>query len=779
MDEEYDLVEEENPERDEAEENEKRLGQLIQHLDGKLKDAVDHKEPVERRWLRDERQYWGVEHGLAPWDSYSGEDQEDDLTITENKTRQKTRTIAARISDMLFPTNDRNYALKAPALPTDIDGQPIDKKTADAVARLNEQTIHDYLTECNYPKSGRKSIYDGCRLGSGVLKGPFSSGYTRKVARRVYEPVMELHLDPETGEEFEAPMIDPQTGEPAMEDAGVELHVVTETRPAVNRVDPWMWFPAPARNIEECEHSFELHLCNKEQLRDYARYPDFDPRAIERVLKSTPELGHVRGVLVNRLDMLRNTQDRMDNLYPVWEYHGPLEPEQAQMLGIELPESELSSIFAEIWFCQGQILRVQTTAIDNDHRIPYYVWNYEEDESDLFGYGVPFIMRNEQYVMDKTYSAMVHNSQLTSGPQSLEFLGKVEPADGKKRIRGPKHWIAKDADLTDFREAIQFHNIESAIANIMPVYELANNNANENTSLPLMMGDGQSQMPHETTSGLAMMMNATNIVQRMAAHNWDDNVTLPMLRRFYYWILLYGENDDLKIDMEIEPRGASYLLVKDIQAQHSMNLMAMANNDPEFKEELHMSELRSIVINYLDLPTDRLLKTDEEKQQEAEAKQQEMEMQQRMLQAELAEQEGKAEKAMAEAEKARAEAHAALANEQDPEKSQMDFMLKMRDHELREQEIMASLYRIDAQLQDSAAKIASQENIKAAELEMKREIEGRREQVRNQIDMMNVTMKERKMDQDEYLTGMRMAVDMKREQNRRQNIQMGKDAFRS
>lgn len=747
--------------------------QIAMRLEATKNKAVSSKRDTEVRWLRDERQYWGVQYWGSttkdPDSAIGGGEDEKDWQISDNKTRQKTKTIAARVGDMMFPTNEKNWALNTSPVTTDVDGNPVDQAVAEDAANRAEDLIDDYLTECNYSKSGRKSIFDGCRIGTGVLKGPFANGTTRRVVRRRWEPVVD---------EFGQPMIG-EDGQPMQQPAGTEIQVVIETKPAAARVDPWMWFPIPARNVDECEGSFEMHLYTKERLRELARYPGFDEEAVRNLVKMKPKHGAERALLSQRRDLLRSNADTLENTYSVWEYHGPIDKDDLKAYGMEVSDDPLESYFGEVWFCQGEVMKVELSPFMGDTRIPYYVWNYEQDEADIFGYGVPYIMRHEQYVLDRTINAMDYNASLTSGPQTLEFKGKVTPADGKRELKGPKHWIADGKDIKDFKEAIQFHYIESSISNVMPLYELARQNADENTMLPLIaQGEATNTVP--TASGMAMLMNASNIVQRMAAHNWDDNITIPMITRFFYWIVEYEEDDSIKVDLEVDARGASYLLVKDMQAQHGIMVMNMAAQDPELRAMLNTEDMYKDVVNFLDVPTDRWFKSDEERQQAQEAmsqqQQQEQQRGEQIFQAELQEKQAKAAKAQAEAR-----------NLMYPEQDQT-AMIEFQREQIRAADAQAEreTKMVIAQMERDAtlAKAAAEQEIKLVDLQGRLETAEQDRLVKALIEQGRIEQQERKAQRDEFQRGIDAQLKLRQEawnerqqQLKEQNMRRGFDSF--
>lgn len=744
---------------------------IVQSLKAKKDKAVRHKAEIEQRWMQDERQYWGFR---LP------EEGEDECPPVDNKTQQKVDTAAARLGDMLFPTNDRNWALKNTPHPTDIDGVEIPNDMAEAAVEQAEQKIDDYLNECGYAKHGRQAIFDACKLGIGVIKGPFARSSTRRVVRRGQVPLTDefgqpvFQLDP-----FGNPVID-ETGQPVPEMAqSVELQIVEETKPASARVDPWMFFPLPCRAMDECEGVFEMHLYPRQKLASLARHPGFDADAIRTVIAADPVVTDVEASLLRERQQLLRTDNEPHRHYVVWEYHGPIEREWLQEYGLDLGEDPLEMYVGEAWFCGPDLLKLELNAILGDERVPYYVLPYKRDDADILNsWGLPRSMRDDQRTIDIIFEAMHHNSRLCSGPQTVIFDGKAVPADGKFTIEGPKTWRISDPSVTSIAEIIQFQNVPSVINQLIPMYEIAKANADENTQLPAMMqGEAMNSVP--TASGMAMVMNASNIVQRRLAHAWDDEITIPMLTRYYWWLMEFDEDDSIKVEMEVDPRGSSYLIVKDMQAQHGMMALQLAGQDPELRQRLKMDELYQTVFNFLDVPTDRLFKSEDEIAQEGESP--DAQMQQQALQLELQKAQADAEKAMAEAQKAMAEAQALGQPDQSAgleyEREQMRYQGQMAELETR---LLIAQMERDAKI----AAVSADKEIKVTELQAKLQTNQQDQAMKAQLEQLRLNQKEMDSRRKQYTEGVKAAIsarqkDLRAQQYelRKENMQKGFDSF--
>lgn len=719
---------------------------LVADIARKKDKAVRHKAEVEQRWIEDERQYWGFR---------VAEGDEDEAPPVDNKTQAKVDTIAARLGDMLFPTNDRNWSITNTPEPTDIDGNIIPPDMAREAVERAERKVDDYLNECQYNKHGRAAIFDACKLGIGVIKGPFAKSTTRRVVRRQFLPVMD---------QFGSPIVDPMTGQPAVQQS-VQLDLVKEVKPASTRVDPWQFFPLPCRNMDECEGVFEMHLYPRAKLAKLADHPGFDPDAIREVIKADPVYTDTESSLMReRRNLLRETGEE-SGAYLLWEYHGPIPRDVLERAGIPMGD-ELDMHFGEVWFCGTTLLKAELNAILGDERVPYYVIPYKRDDADLLNsYGVCRIMRDDQRTIDIVYDAMQYNTRLTSGPQTITFEGRAVPGDGNMTINGPKHWRVTDPGVESVQQVIQFQNIPSVINQLIPMYEIAKQNADENTSLPIMAhGEAMNSVP--TASGMAMIMNASNIVQRRFAHMYDDEITIPMLTRYYWWLMEFDEDDSIKVEMQIDPRGASYLLVKDMQAQHGMMALNLAQNDPELRQRMHMDRLYESVFNFLDVNTDDLWKSEEDLQLEGESPEAQMQMQAAQLA--LQEQEAKVRKAMAEAMKA--EMEAMPQQQEGPSEKMLEIEARL---------LIAQMSR-DARL----AQISAEKDIKVTELMAKLQTTEQDRQFKEMMARLQAQQKAEEMARKDYQEGAKLALQARRKELREQrqelmaqNVARGYDTF--
>jgi len=205
-----------------------------------------------------------------------------------------------------------------------------------------------------------------------------------------------------------------------------------------------------------------------------------------------------------------------------------------------------------------------------------------------------------------------------------------------------------------------------------------------------MQGDTTRATP--TSSGIAMLLNQSNMGIAMIARDWDDNITRPLLDLFVKWNMRFSEDDECKGDFEVIPKAASYLLVKDIKAQHLQVVTQMALN-PAFAPYFHLDKLARKNVEMLDLDVDDLMKTADEIQAEM---QQEQPPDPESIKAQAALKSAEARDKQAEALVQRAQMEASQA-QQGRMLDHEEFRMKLEDHD-RDRQMKAMVERLRFEL---------------------------------------------------------------------------------
>ena len=567
-------------------------------LQQRLQDNLRQRMTIERRWVADLRRYQGM---VTDSERIEAADQGRSCIFVKY-TRTKADAWAAQMNDMLFPADDRNWGIEPTPVPKlNMISQMVQSQTGEPTpeaARANqilaearsraeamEREIDDVLTECDYPAEGRRCIHYAAVLGTGILKGPQVETFTNSKYRQV------------EGGEW----------------AGM---IEEEERPVTRNVYPWDFVPdMSGRELRDCEYVFERHFMTRKQIRTLPK--SYDQNAIQKLLKldatATHQTADAEG-LYNELRALSGLdQNYRDRRYEVWEYHGPISIKVLQEVGVELDKDDESmpEVDGIVIFSGDIVLKVMLNPYDTEEW-PYSVFVCEPDEACLFGYGIPHLCANSQDILNTAWRQMLDNGAMAVGEQVVVNKKAVAPADGTWTLKPKKVWLAQgDAATMDVQKAFSSFSINSHQQEYQNVIQLAKSFMDEESGLP-MIAQGEQGQVTPTLGGMSMLMNAANAVRRAQVKEWDDNVTKPMIRRFYAWMMQFSPKSEIKGDMTIKARGTSALLVKEVQNQQVMALIQNFSQNPQLAPAFDWYEALKVLNASMSLGSTGILKQKEE-----------------------------------------------------------------------------------------------------------------------------------------------------------------------
>ena len=643
-----------------------RLQAIVHRLQREADERVNKRSHIEKRWLDDLRQY----HGQYDDKTLANLEDNEGSKVFVNLTRPKTDAMSARLEDLLFPTDDRNWGIRptpVPHLTEDADqavseaealetqaqaaraeaegGNPqaaaqaeemsaradaartkaakLQATVAEAKRRsdLMQKEIDDQLKESGYHAVSRDQIDMAAKIGTGVIKGPVTGDMIRKGWTQ----------KPQVGEDGR-PVIGPD-GNPVPGE--YELNQTAGNQPGMRNVDMFNWFPdMDARTVEESDGFFERHLLNSKGLRKLSRLPGFSKSAIRRLLELSP-MGSAPSYLVSLRNITGQNSETVNDRYHVWEYTGCLTAEEIRDLALSFEDHDtladvedadpLDELNVIVWFCQGEVLKFAIYPYDSSEPI-YSVFNLLKDDSSIFGFGIPWMMREAQRALNAAWRMMMDNAALGTGPQLFIDRKQIEPADGKWAMRPRKVWFFKDGVPKDQRVMDQFA-IDMRQNELSGIIALASKFIDDETAIPQIAQGEQGAHITKTAQGMAILMNATNTVFRRIVKNFDDDVTVPTIRRFYDWNMQFNDKEAIKGDFDVDARGSSVLLVREMQSQNLLTLLLQLGGHPVYGPMLrHADGLRMLMRTFL-IPADEIVLTDKEIEkimaQAAEAQQQE------------------------------------------------------------------------------------------------------------------------------------------------------------
>jgi hypothetical protein len=117
---------------------------------------------------------------------------------------------------------------------------------------------------------------------------------------------------------------------------------------------------------------------------------------------------------------------------------------------------------------------------------------------------------------------------------------------------------------------------------------------------------------------MVMLYNNANSVLRQRVKLYDDNVTRPHIARYYDWKMANDPDPKIKGDYEIDARGSTALIERDIQNQALLNLANITNN-PRYTPHLKEREELKSILKAFKVNPEELMKPEDQVKAEMEA----------------------------------------------------------------------------------------------------------------------------------------------------------------
>lgn len=626
------------------------LGQVLVSLRDK---AIEHRQQtgIEADWDEDEEYYQSIDRLNPEGDSNAGaasKPASSDGGASASRTAKPNRSAvfipitrayvdagAARVADMLLPTDDRSWSIDptpvpdegpipAPQLtavgqaaqaaagtgpmPATPGGQPgiadaalnsenvlqpqpagvaqpeqagmagypapvqLDasvlasaRTDADKRAEAAQERIDDWLTECQWHAEVRKVIEDAAKVGTGVLKGPFPVKRTTQKWMR-------------------GP------------DGQMQLQRVTQTVPVSKRISYRNFFPAPdcGENHQAGSHVFEYDSIGARELRKLAQDDSYIRDNIIKVLREGPA-NSMASAAPNNAEAARL---QLGAVYPLWYFYGDLTRDELvaagvpeEDLGAQEADAVLSAIPALVIMVNDTVIKATLSPMECGG-FPYDVFRWQRRDGMIWGKGVSRQMRTPQRMLNGATRAMMDNAGLSTGPLWAMRKGWIVPIDGRNELTPRKgFYMTEQAPPTvKIQDCISFVNITSNVQEIQSIIQLAQKFGEDATGLPMLMQGQQGSAP-DTVGGMQILNNNGSTVLRRLSRSFDDDLTEPHIRRYYYWLLENPGNDECKGDFLIDARGSTYLVERDIERQSMNQLAALFMQHPDvhpgrFAEEL-------------------------------------------------------------------------------------------------------------------------------------------------------------------------------------------------
>jgi len=550
-------------------ENSAKLDKIGLALGEKRNEAVDYRvsNGIEDIWTRCEEHYEGVDDAnrggawtsKPPGQAPAQSEQTTGSNVFFNITRPFVDAAVARIGDLLL--QDGNWDMQPTPVPDlikiakgempksiskQIDAQFPDPRqsaakkqemTAQAVDLVDiarekcskaKTRIEDWLTECYYQAENRKLIDTCGKIGTGIMKGPIMANH-----------VSTAYMDG-------------------------QLVMQTKLQPESRYVSHWNVYPDPAcgDNIHNGAYIFEKDEIHAKKLEDLIGIDGYLESEIRKVLEEGPlePGGKVEDRNRPTANGLRKRETK--DLYQIWYYYGRMSAEDLELCGCP---DKTGSADVKATMVNNHVIMVTENKLSTGE-FPYDFMIWQSRENSPWGIGVAEQIFDPQRVVNAGGRRMLDNAGLASAPMILMRTGKIWPENGIWEIAPLKIWlVAEEMAETGIEDFMAQFKIDIMQQELQAIVDFGLKLAEDVTGTPMLL-QGQMGAAPDSVGGMTILNNNASALPRRLARQYDDKITEPHIRRYYNYLLLFGEDDE-KGDFTINARGSTSLVEKDIRNQ--------------------------------------------------------------------------------------------------------------------------------------------------------------------------------------------------------------------
>lgn len=451
---------------------------------------------------------------------------------------------------------------------------------AEETAKAMQKIIYDQLEESKASVELKKTIFEMCLLGHGMLKGPVSY-------RKTYHNWTNGEYDP-------------------------KVRIV----PDLKHVSCWDIYPDPnCKSLDDADFIIERHVMTASQVRDLYKRPLFIKERILDVLEDGPN--HIPEWWETQIKDSQ-IQDQLANRFDVLEYWGTADKQDLEDAGIKdllsakaLAEfDDLDEFHINAWICGNHLIRLTINPY-NPVRIPYFSCPYETHPYQFWGVGIPENMKDSQTIINGHSRMAIDNLKL-AGNVMLELDEQSMVPGQKFEIKAGKIWRRQFGGPGQMINSIK---IDPTTEQNMMMVDRFRQFADEQTGISsISHGVPGYQTGVRTASQTSMLLSAAALTIKTVINNIDDFLIKPIGDSFFAWNMQFNveEMPEIKGDLEIKATGTSSLMQKEVKSQRVLQFIQVAGANPLLAPFVKWHVILQDFAEQLDIDPDKAINNPEE-----------------------------------------------------------------------------------------------------------------------------------------------------------------------
>lgn len=338
--------------------------------------------------------------------------------------------------------------------------------------------------------------------------------------------------------------------------------------PEYERVDPFRIFPEPGIRKIQDGYLFEHHHMSRMDLAELIGVPGYDSDAIRKVI----DIGNSSSWINEDVRLQKEEQERLyyayntpTDMFDALEFWGKVNGKMLREWGLsdeEVPDTE-REYDANVWIVGEYVIKAVLN-YDPLGEKPYAKTSFIKQPGAFWGKGIPEIIEDIQNICNAAARSLVNNMAISSGPQVEVNLERIPPNEDITQLQPWKIWQVLNDPLGSSAPAVRFNQPDSRASELVAVYDRFSQMADDHSGIPAYVyGDLNVKGAGRTASGLSMLMGSAGKGIRQIVMHIDHDILHPIVRRQFTYNMRYDPDESIKGDVEIVPKGAVNLAVKE------------------------------------------------------------------------------------------------------------------------------------------------------------------------------------------------------------------------
>lgn len=594
-------------------------------LDGLLAKWEKDRSELELKWEENENAFNGVSAEMFPsmnnqvtlpnktWKDREWEDWRSKTFVM--LTKRKVLTAYAMVVDI---------ALEGAQLPFNLDHSPWGEVTLEEMKEEEREflddalsdmikLIHQQILDC---KGDRETI--NCIMSCAKYGETYWRSYVRDVTRKGFNRV---NMAPAGG----------------VRSRGDEWEYFEKTikSPAFRHVSVWDMFRDLEQNDMQVSQGYtEMSYVSAFDLRRYQELQEeaekqgysagYITDAIDRVIDKHGSMSLFSSKKRKERPGLRNINERYSNITQhdffcrvprdtLEKFEKSLEGKEEEFSGEpDVSMGDEVEVFASM--AEDEVIRLVRT---KEKTRPHGRVCWEDDPDSNHGKGVADNVKPTQATTNGVMRAVEDNLKLSANVMTFGKANATIGWDGKWR---PGTHVESADEVKDVREAFQQIILHDVSQSLLPLMGLLERFADEDSHLPkILQGAVLDKQKPDTLGELSILQSNAGKYIGSVFKNFDDFMFEPITWRFYEYNMIDESVTRGKGNYIAQPLGYAMFRDRVIRVTKLMQAIQIVMADPEARRDIRLKDIYSDVFKSLDIDPDRVWKTKEEKEADAQA----------------------------------------------------------------------------------------------------------------------------------------------------------------